>query len=266
MAWNRPNIEIKPKPKKHNRTSLVISLALLTAAVTVVCVCMTTGHGSLPGESSGDRKRISNKGKIATRKNVATRKVWRPSKEPDKTAKLSPPTRVTKDLVELGGLPSNCLIKASIFRHQSDGMIAGILTAVPGDHFLTDDFDEDFEEAFKASLKDPIEIKPDDSDEDCAVKQAVIHTREMLKAAMDKGDSVADIMHCAQEELEKITAYRDQLADAMQDLLDRAEYDEAIGFCEEANELLKEYNAIPLHLDEHDLAMARQNNGEADQE
>ncbi|MBQ0033447.1 MAG: hypothetical protein KBT68_11705, partial [bacterium] len=49
-------------------------------------------------------------------------------------------------------------------------------------------------------------------------------------------------------DLEKVTAYRDQLEEIMRGYLQKDELDEALKFKDEANELLKEYNATPLHI------------------
>lgn len=184
---------------------------------------------------------------------VPERKVWRPSTKPNRTARLTPPARKTKEVFEFASLPSNCLLKASIFRRQSDGMIAGILTAIPGDHFICDDWDNGFDEDFRKSLDEKIEISPTDSDEDRALKEAVMSAREMLAGYMAKGEKPSQILREAQQEIERITEYRDQLNEEMESFLDKMDVENALAYCDEANKILQEYNAPPLTVSERKI-------------
>lgn len=178
---------------------------------------------------------------------------WRPNEKPVLTSRVTPPARLTKDIIELGGLPTNCLLKAPLFSRSSDNWIGGLITAVPGDSFLSDRQWDKFDDDFVASLKEPIEIGDEDSEEDRLIKEAVVKARWLLSDAMDRGEKPSEIMRSAQQELEKIATYRDQLNDVVEECLKDGDVDGAVKVCEEANRLLAEYNARPIEIPERRL-------------
>lgn len=273
MAWNgsdRGKIKVEDKEMKNKLLSSTstfnFNYKALCAGLIVIMIggllaWLTLDRArTLAAPQYRSSLRITNQEvlPIATKK-TSQRQVWTPKSKVELTARATPPSRTTKDIIELGGLPSNCLIRASIFKNFSEGMIAGILTATPGDHFISNnDWDENFVKDFKKSLAEPTPVLETDSEDDKAVKAAVETAKQTLKTYMDNGDDIADIMRSAQEELEKIAAYRDQMVEILHEHTVANDADGALKFCEEANELLKEYNAEPLMISERRLERMRQ--------
>ena len=68
-----------------------------------------------------------------------------------------------------------------------------------------------FVEDFKESLKEQIEILDTDSEYDKQLKRDVIATKKQLKAAMDRGEDIAQIMTDARNELRRLGKYREDL-------------------------------------------------------
>lgn len=255
-GWNRPSANqptIKSKAKAPSMYKGIAAGLAIVVPLIAICLYLFSGGDAQKPERPAETKpkRITEKPAAVVKKDqpVPERKKWRPAKKAELTADVTPPARLTKDIIELGSLPTNCLLKKAIFKRNSDNLIAGIITAVPGDHFLTSShWDSKFDEEFKESLKEKIEIEETDSEEDRLTKEAVIAAREMLEKSMAKGWKPSEIMNDAQTDLEKVTAYRDQLEEIMRGYLQKDELDEALKFKDEANELLKEYNATPLNI------------------
>ena len=137
------------------------------------------------------------------------------------------------------------------FKHTSDAQIAGLLEVKPGSMIVGDmKYSYRFVEDFKESLDDPIEILDTDSEYDKQLKRDVIETKKQLKAAMDRGEDIAQIMTDARNELRKLGKYREDLKRQLNEY--RAEgthSDKDIeDFAAAANKMLEENGCRPIKM------------------
>lgn len=136
--------------------------------------------------------------------------------------------------------------KRKLFKRTCDNQLAVLLTLDPtkmapfligkrrpyGDAFIKD---------FNDSLYDEYKPDPDDTEEEAAVRKMVLETRAELKAAMDNGEDIAKLMNSAQEELDRLCQYQNDLKKELQAI----EYDENVSdedfedFVKAANKMLE---------------------------
>ena len=119
--------------------------------------------------------------------------------------------------------------KRKLFKRTCDNQLAILLTLDPTKMapFLVGrrrPYGDTFAKDFRESLNDTYEADPDDTEEERAVRQMVIETRAELKAAMDRGEDIAQIMNATQEELDRLCQYRDTLKKELKDI----QYDETV--------------------------------------
>lgn len=139
--------------------------------------------------------------------------------------------------------------KPRLFRHNSENLIADMLEVEPGDSLIGElPFDWRFVEDFKRSLEEEIEILPTDSEYERKMKQAVIDTKAELKARMDAGEDVGEIMRAARAELQETGIYRDQLIQELHEIRRSGEWtaDEYEKFVSAANAMLASKGAKPI--------------------
>ncbi|MGN0889818.1 MAG: hypothetical protein ACI4UY_13170 [Kiritimatiellia bacterium] len=139
--------------------------------------------------------------------------------------------------------------KPRLFRHNSENLIADMLEVEPGDSLIGElPFDWRFVEDFKRSLEEEIEILPTNSEYERKMKQAVIDTKAELKARMDAGEDVGEIMRAARAELQETGIYRDQLIQELHEIRRSGEWtaDEYEKFVSAANAMLANKGAKPI--------------------
>ena len=137
------------------------------------------------------------------------------------------------------------------FKHTSEAQIAGLLEVKPGSMIVGDmKYSYRFVEDFKESLKEPIEILDSDSEYDKQLKLDVIETKKQLKAAMDRGEDIAQIMTDTRNELRKLGQYRDELKKELQKIHREGEYtdQEVEDFTAAANKLLADKGCRPIKM------------------
>ena len=98
------------------------------------------------------------------------------------------------------------------FKRSSEISIAHVLMIEPGEPIENwVKFGKRFNDDFKASLDEKIEILPEDDDYVKELKRAVIETKEELRHRMNQGEDVAEIINEARAELERLGQYREDL-------------------------------------------------------
>ena len=107
--------------------------------------------------------------------------------------------------------------KRLLFTHACDNQIATLLTLDPTRMapFLVGrrrPYGPQFVEDFKASLAAPPEAHDrDDTPEEAEVRKAVVETKVELKARMDAGEDIAQVMNDTQKELDRLCQYHAEL-------------------------------------------------------
>ena len=144
-----------------------------------------------------------------------------------------------------------------IFTNAFENFIADILTAKPGERFLEVEVGDWFDEAFVEALKSPTGVLPDDSEAVAATKTAVAEARASIAEHVRAGGSPREVVLEARAELNKIADYRDRLQEGFHGLLLQEDDPEILRmYVTEANDMLKEYGALPLDAPDDDESMA----------
>ena len=105
------------------------------------------------------------------------------------------------------------------FDFQSEKEIICLLTVEPGDTLLGDgNYGPEFERDFLKSLTQPIIVTKDDTPEQAEWKKMMIETKIDLKARMDAGESISEIMSSTRKEYQRLAEMKDFLADEIRSL------------------------------------------------
>ena len=139
--------------------------------------------------------------------------------------------------------------KASIFKRRSEREIAAMVMTEPGTWFMRKPtFNERFDEDFRASLGEAIELAEDDTDEDKALKQAVIDTKAELAERMKAGETPSAAMNAFADSMYELGQYRRLLQDELGKIKRDAQYSnqDVEDFVNAANKMLKDKGAQPI--------------------
>ena len=139
--------------------------------------------------------------------------------------------------------------KASIFKRRSEREIASMVMTEPGTWFMRKPtFNERFDEDFRASLDERIEFAEDDTDEDKALKQAVIDTKAELAERMKAGETPSAAMNAFADSMYELGQYRRLLQDELGKIKRDAQYSnqDVEDFVNAANKMLKDKGAQPI--------------------
>ncbi len=262
MAWNGSAGETKPQRKtaaKRSKIWPIVAVGVSLAALGVVAVLLIQSDST-----------TKNKPKPLPEVKESPKKEQKTTAKPAKVILEEPPKRVTKKGTPIPDnvkpdergimrypngqrwVDKNDLHivkhpqKRKLFKRTCDNQIALMLTLDPskmapfligkrrpyGDRFLKD---------FHESLYDTYEPDPEDTPEEAEIRKMVMETRTELKAAMDKGENIADIMNKTQEELDRLCQYQNDLKKELNEI----QYDESVSdddfkdFVTAANEMLK---------------------------
>ncbi len=137
------------------------------------------------------------------------------------------------------------------FKHDTDCMLAHLLTVEPGEGFVGDSESiySGFEKEFLKALDDPIVYDKDDSDYVKELKAGVMAMRQELKDARARGESIERILIDTRDQLQQLGLYRQELEEQVlkmsEDGMTQQDYDELTAA---ANKMLEERGSKPLEL------------------
>ena len=269
MAWNRPT-ETMVEGKGRGRQRNVHLKGLVVGAVVVAGAAVAWWFFPNSGGRGATRPTDSKRGLI---KEVAPALPSKADKA-DKAApkKIDPNARpkVVGEIVNGYKLLPNgrmhkvvgvCTVKVnqvswplSIFEEQTDQQIAELLLVRPGTAVVGDGslYYEDFEKDFREALKKDIPVGPDDTDEERELKAAVNETRKELKARMEAGESLSDVMRQAHDQMRELGLYHDELQQEVENIAKDTSKQFSEKDIEElvtaANKMLEERGSEPLAL------------------
>lgn len=158
-----------------------------------------------------------------------------------------PPPGYTNDTSRTEAPP-----KYAIFRHRSENEIAAYLTMKPGEGMVgTPVYGKRFREDFLKSLETPILIdKEKDSLEDQELKKAMIETKADLKARMDAGEDIGEILLQTRKEYQELARYKMTIQDELRKLYkdDSLTMQDMDDFVEAANKMLEDKGIAPIKM------------------
>ena len=135
-----------------------------------------------------------------------------------------------------------------LFKHGSDDVLAMIATTPPGREMPPLPPGAFTKEQFLQSLNDPIVITDEDTEHVKLVKQSVTALREEMKALLDQGQSVEQILADHQKLHQENVEVRTQALLEVKKLLDAGDRKEAIRYATTVNAVLQQMGieALPV--------------------
>ena len=232
MAWNTENGQSAAAAPGGGKAKLVKWLATtgLTIAVIAGAAVWFWGTELVKGRAESERER---KSAIATveadldRKPAEAKPEDKPEPkekplpkgvEPDEHGVLRWPggARYFPDYGKEKNVIDPYQGQKRLFKHAAELHIATLLKHKPGELIISGfEYGDYFDEDFVKSLKDEIEFKEDDTEEDRLLKEDVIAVKEELKAALERGEKPSAIMQETREELVKAFQYKRNLEEQL---------------------------------------------------
>ena len=137
--------------------------------------------------------------------------------------------------------------RRSPFHFVSEREIDRIISCEPGKRIIGR-FPKGFiDRDFKKALETPIEILPDDTEEDRAKKERMIQVKEQLKTSVAKGESLEKILEDARKEISELADFRDNMLKNLSALKKEGKSEQEIeDYYAAANKMLAEREIKPL--------------------
>ena len=233
MSWNKPSSVPQPPPKKSAPPSLkrgLLAGLLVVALGALGLYLFSSGEADSRPLQKTDRGRIKEVTPAAAPKPAATQVVEKVVKA-DSYAKYGTPISC-KTNAALGKI---CTVyrdaegkthkvyrpsRPPIFKHGTDQLLAMALCGSENRSMPPLPISGNLDKRFLDSLKDPIEIGPDDSPQIAARKQTVIDARARMKELMDAGGSFSEILADHQKLFNENVKIRSDAARELQRIVD----------------------------------------------
>ena len=141
--------------------------------------------------------------------------------------------------------------KYEIFEHYCENEIACLLTIQPGQGLVgTPRYNGRFTKEFLESLKKPIVINDDDSEEDKELKRNVNLAKQELKAAYDRGEDIEKIMLDTRREYQDLAMYKQELRQLIYEYkkTENPSDQDVEDYVTAANKLLEAKGIAPLNI------------------
>jgi len=102
-------------------------------------------------------------------------------------------------------------------------------------------FGKRFVEDFKASLYEKDEFPEDDTEEERELRRTVLDVKKDMAAALGRGEDIAKMMNDAQDELDRLVAYKDTLMKQLKEIKNDEKFSDSdvLDFTAAANQMLK---------------------------
>ena len=270
MAWNRPSndgraVSTKPPLRRGHRPrptalgAVVGAVVVLGAAVAAWWLWPTADSvdEKHPPRSSRTikatsptvgRNGLENKEKPSPTAKPATLKA---EKNDGTTNRATVPVREKPKPIRLK-LNTEPSYYERIFENSADRKIASLIDIEPGATIVgpseTLFSSEGFKKSFLESLKTPIIVTKDDSEDVAALKRAVNEAKIEMKARYDSGEDLAKIMIDTRNELMTLNRYRKDLEAELSKVSSNTELseDEVKDFVSAANKMLEDKGIKPL--------------------
>lgn len=137
------------------------------------------------------------------------------------------------------------------FKHDTDCMLAHLLTVKPGEGFVGDSESiySGFEKEFLKAVNDPIVYDKDDSDYVKELKMGVQAMRQELLEIKAKGESIEKALIETRDQLQQLGLYRQELEQRVltmsEDGMSQQDYEDLVAA---ANKMLEERGSAPLEV------------------
>lgn len=230
MSWNAPGTVARGSVKKRKPTSLYLGLAFgvaLAVGIGIYGVTLLSRPKEQPKERVVVRQKTAATPEQAPVSAAAPQQSHEAKQysEMDNSEKLkywkdlygnNPPENIKPIIYYLEHPPKIHFkgreSKYKIFAHPSERHIAALLSVKPGSWMLRPpQYDKQFDQDFVQSVADRIEISSDDTEDQRALKEAVIATKKEFVQRMKEGENPSDIMNSAAKELYDLGQFKHDL-------------------------------------------------------
>lgn len=225
MAWNRPS-ESKPVAAKNKGTWQRGLLAgILVVALGSIAVWMMRLPTEDEAREDAKKSRLIKETTPAKTKAQKAETVEQ-AKKPVQVEQLAAQKPVTNSaprklkLWEKGiRVPKTKPAPPKRFKYDAEEDIAFFLETEPGETIFGEiPFDHRFIAQLKESFKEPVEIKPDDSEELKQLKKAIQETKDDLQKRMAAGEDIAQLFADSRHQLIELGNYRRDIINEMMEM------------------------------------------------
>ena len=260
MSWNKPSSVSQPPPKKSAPPSLKRGLlaGLLVIALGALCCFMFRPSAATPKrDSTKGRGLIKAVTPAPAPKAVGEEVPEKPERKKDwwETDNTNGFTKVQQHVWKMRREKPAYVASAAnrkkswwnVFDHYSETIIAGFLTMKPGQavvgNLVYDRVDADFLE----SLKTPIIATKDDPPEIAELKRVMNQTKIDLKARMDAGERLSDILEETHKELFRLGQVKQDLEKMVREQVgEESSKQDVEDLVAAANRMLEEKGIAPI--------------------
>lgn len=225
MAWNRPS-ESKPVAAKKKGTW---QRGLLAGVLVVALGCIAVWMMRPPSEDEareGAEKSRTIKESTPTKPKTQKADVASQKKKPVQIAQAAaqkPATNAAPRKLKLWEkgirVPKTKPAPPKRFKYDAEEDIAFFLETEPGETIFGEiPFDHRFIAQLKESFKEPVEIKPDDSEELKQLKKAIQETKDDLQKRMAAGEDIAQLFADSRHQLIELGNYRRDIINEMMEI------------------------------------------------
>lgn len=135
------------------------------------------------------------------------------------------------------------------FKYDAEEDIAFFLETEPGETVFGEiPFDHRFIAQLKESFKEPVEIKPDDSDDLKELKKAIQETKDDLQKRMEAGEDIAKLFADSRHQLIELGNYRRDVINSMMEMAksDDTANEDFDAYVEAVNAMLEQKGVKPF--------------------
>lgn len=222
-GWNKPSAANQPRkaPKKPSvMRGIAAGLVVVAAAAAVFFFIFSGDSGKVEIKKAEKAKRIkevtpapapktpTNKVEVA-KSGMKQLEDGRWMLYKDGVAQWRNPRRFSKYGATTSRMDrAQMSLEAQTFKNHADQTLARLYRHPRGMPYMMWGGYQRFDKFFAESLKTPIIIEPTDSEEVKLMKEGVIESRKYLKAEMDAGRDISEIVRGAMQELHDLGEYR----------------------------------------------------------
>ena len=269
MAWNKPSGAPKPKPKKPSALRGIVA-GLVVVALAAACVVVFMGKSENP-QGETDRK-VSRRITTVAPKRTAQEKAkdllgagGAPGIKTNTTQTangnfpytdgrkvISSRTNNWDQVIDICIMPNGKRrkvirnLRKPIFSTMTDSLIARALATGNEEAGPPLPIDESMEDDFIESLKTPIEINADDSEEIKARKMMVKEAREQILAGIAEGGTFYGILSEHVSQQKHNAQLKEVVMETVTDLRESGDTETLNVYLAEANRLLGENGVAPV--------------------
>lgn len=225
MAWNRPS-ESKPvAAKKKGTWQRGLLAGILVVALGSIAVWMMRLRTEDEAREDAKKSHLIKETTPAKTKAQKAETVEQ-AKKPVQVEQLAAQKPVTNSvprklkLWEKGiRVPKTKPAPPKRFKYDAEEDIAFFLETEPGETIFGEiPFDHRFIAQLKESFKEPVEIKPEDSEELKQLKKAIQETKDDLQKRMAAGEDIAQLFTDSRHQLIELGNYRRDIINEMMEM------------------------------------------------